>query len=64
MKLMVGRGSDGCSAPAIALSAVGTVSVLWVGSRMYLMRSLARINFSTKNFRLWQQLVSWSWSLW
>ena len=64
MKLMVGRGSDGCSAPAISLLAAGVVSVPWVGSQMYLLRCLARINFSTRNFRLLQRLVSWSWSLW
>ena len=58
MKLMVRQGSDGFSAPAIALSAVGAVSVPWVGSRMYLLRCPSRINFSTRNFRLWQQLVS------
>ena len=32
MKLMVGRGSDGCSAPTIALSATRAVSVSQVGS--------------------------------
>ena len=32
IKLMVGRGLDGCSAPAIALSAAGAVSVSWVSS--------------------------------
>ena len=32
MKLMVGRGSDGCLAPAIALLAAGVVSVPRVGS--------------------------------
>ena len=52
MKLMVGRGSDGCSAPAIALSAARAVSVSRVDSRMYLLRCLAWINFSTRNIRL------------
>ena len=64
MKLMVGQGSNECSAPAIALSATGAVYVPRVGSRIYLLRCLAQINFSTGNFRLWQWLVSWSWSLW
>ena len=32
MKLMVGRGSYGCSAPAIAMLVAGAVSVPWVGS--------------------------------
>ena len=64
MKLMVGQGSNEYSAPAIALSAAGAVFVPRVGSRMYLLRCLVRINFSTRNFRLWQRLVSWSWSLW
>ena len=45
MKLMMGRGLDGCSAPAIALSAKGVVSVSRVGSRMYHLRCPARINF-------------------
>ena len=64
MKLMVGRGSDGCSAPIIALSATRVVSVQWVDSRMYLLRCPARINFCTRNFKLWQRLVLWPWSLW
>ena len=64
MKLIVSRGSDGCSGLAIALSATVAVSVPWAGSRMYLLRYLARINFSIKNFRLCQRLVSWPWSLW
>ena len=34
MKLMVGLGSDGCSAPTIALLAVGAVSIQRVGSPM------------------------------
>ena len=34
MKLMVGLGSDGCSAPTIALLAMGAVSIPRVGSRM------------------------------
>ena len=59
MKLMVGRGSNGCSTPAIALSIVRVVSVLRVGSRIYLLMCPTRINFSTRNFRLWQRLVSW-----
>ena len=48
-----GQGSVGCSAPTIALLAAGAVSVPRVGSRMYLLRCPARINFSTRNFRLW-----------
>ena len=47
MKLMVGRGSEGCSVRAIALSAAGVISVPRVSSRMYLLRCPAWINFST-----------------
>ena len=64
MKLMVGQGSNEYSVPAITLSTAGAVFVPRVGSRMYLLRCPARINFSTRNFKLWQRLVSWSWSLW
>ena len=53
-KLIVGEGSDGCSILTIALSTTGAVSISRVGSRMYLLRCLAQINFSTRNFRLWQ----------
>ena len=52
MKLMVGRGSDGCSALAIALLAAGAFSVPQVSSQMYLLRCPIRMNFSTRNFRI------------
>ena len=43
IKLMVGRGSKARSISVMALSAL-----------KYCLRCLARISFSTRNFRLWQ----------
>ena len=53
---MMGQGSDGCSAAAIALSVKGAVLVARVGSRMNLLRCPARINLSIKNLGLGNDL--------
>ena len=57
------RGSDGSFEMAAILSTAGAVSALQAGSRMYLLRWPARINFSTRNFRVRHRLVSCPWSL-
>ena len=55
--------TEACSISTTTLLAVGATTTPRVGSRIYLLRCPARINFSTRNFKLWQWLVSWPWSL-
>ena len=49
---MVGLDSDGAATPAVVLSIVGVDSSPLLTSLIYLLRCLALISLSTKNFRL------------
>ena len=56
-------GPEACSVSTTTLSTVEATTTPRVGSRIYLLRCPTRSSFSTRNFKLWQWLVLWPWSL-